>query len=147
MSLDKLQKSVKRGKKRLGQGHGSGKVKTSGRGTKGQKARGSIPQRLKLGGVSFVKRLPLFRGKSRNKKVSNKPLIVNLKQFADAKSKTVIDLEFLISNKLVTKDQAAIYGIKILGDGAVSVPLEVRLRVSNNAREKIEKAGGKVQSE
>ena len=39
MDLHSLPKITKSGKKRLGQGHGSGRVKTSGRGTKGQKAR------------------------------------------------------------------------------------------------------------
>ena len=53
MSLNNLQKITKRGKKRLGQGHGSGKVKTAGRGTKGQKARGNIPVRAPdMGGVA-----------------------------------------------------------------------------------------------
>ena len=41
-----LQQLVRRPKKRLGRGHGYGKVKTSGRGTKGQRARGKIRLRI-----------------------------------------------------------------------------------------------------
>ena len=58
-----LQKLVKRSKKRLGRGHGSGKVKTSGRGTKGQRARGKIRLGFEGGQLSIIKRLPLLRGK------------------------------------------------------------------------------------
>ncbi|MBI3559317.1 50S ribosomal protein L15, partial [Candidatus Gottesmanbacteria bacterium] len=58
-----------RPKKRLGRGHGSGKVKTTGRGTKGQKARENIG--LKFAGsslqASWLKRLPLVRGKGKNR--------------------------------------------------------------------------------
>ena len=42
MNLSTLPSITKRSAKRLGRGHGSGKVKTAGRGTKGQKARESI---------------------------------------------------------------------------------------------------------
>lgn len=42
MQLNNLVKTTKRPKKRLGQGLGSGKGKTAGRGQKGQKARGKL---------------------------------------------------------------------------------------------------------
>ena len=147
MSLNNLPKTTYRKKKRLGQGHGSGKDKTAGRGTKGQKARGTIPQRIKLGGVSFVKRLPLFRGKNRNKSIQRKPLIVNLKDLSDLKANTVIDMELLFAKKLVKKDEAEMFGVKILGDGKLTVALTVKLPTSKSARKKIEKAGGKVEAD
>ena len=43
MSLSSLKKIKSKSKKRLGQGHGSGRVKTAGRGTKGQLARNKVP--------------------------------------------------------------------------------------------------------
>lgn len=147
MELSNLTKTTIPQKKRLGQGHGSGKVKTGGRGTKGQKARGKIPQRIKLGGVQFVKRLPLFRGKSKNKKVGNSPLIINLKDLEDVKANTSIDLNFLISQKYVKKSEAETYGVKLLGDGKIATPLTIKIKISKSARRKVEKAGGKVEDQ
>ena len=42
MQLNKLYSKVKKSKKRLGRGIGSGKGKTSGRGHKGQKSRSGV---------------------------------------------------------------------------------------------------------
>src|SRR3989339_381794 len=64
--LSHLPKLISRRKKRLGRGHGSGKVKTSGRGTKGQKARDSIRPGFEGGQLSLIKRLPVLRGKGKN---------------------------------------------------------------------------------
>jgi len=144
MDLSQLPKTTSKSKRRLGQGYGTGRGKTAGRGTKGQKARAKIPQRLKLSGVSFVKRLPLFRGKLRHKRIQTKPLVVNLKDLKDLKSGAKVDLELLTARKLVKKDEAGMFGVKILGDGKISVPLNIYLPTSNSARKKIEKAGGKV---
>ena len=141
MNLSNLSKIKTRGKKRLGQGYGSGKGKTAGRGTKGQKARDTIPQRIKLGGVSFVKRLPLIRGKLRQKRITSKPLVINLKDLQGIKQNTVIDMDFLVVHKFLKKDEAEIYTVKILGDGEIKTPITVRLKTSKNARKKIEKAG------
>jgi len=145
ISLSKLPKTAKVSKKRLGQGHGSGRGKTGGRGTKGQKARGKIPLRIKMPGVSFVKRLPLFRGRHKNKRSSTRALILNLKDFSEIKAHSVIDVEFLIKQKLVKKAESELYGVKILGDGEIKIPLTVKLPISKNARKKIEKAGGKIE--
>ena len=70
MNLNQLPKIKKTSKKRLGQGHGSGKVKTSGRGTKGQKARNKVPMYFEGGALPLIKRLPYRRGKGRNKSFS-----------------------------------------------------------------------------
>ncbi|OGG04063.1 50S ribosomal protein L15 [Candidatus Gottesmanbacteria bacterium RBG_16_37_8] len=143
--LSFLPKTTSKKKKRLGQGHGSGRVKTSGRGTKGQKARGKIPIRIKLAGVSFVKRLPLFRGKGRNKRISNRPLIINLKDLEGLSKNTVVDIDLLVSKRLVKKDEVDMFGVKILGEGEVKVPLKIKLPTSRSALKKIEKAGGTVE--
>lgn len=69
MELNSLVKIIRRTKKRVGRGHGCGKVKTSGRGQKGQLARETVP--LTFTGSAFqadwIKRLPLKRGKNKNK--------------------------------------------------------------------------------
>ena len=144
MNLSQLPKTVSKSKKRLGQGHGTGRGKTAGRGTKGQKARGKIKETIKLAGISFVKRLPLFRGKLRHKRIQKKPLVVNLKDLKALKSGMKVDLELLILQKLVKKDEAEMFNVKILGDGKITVPIKVYLPTSKSARKKIEKAGGSV---
>src|SRR5438045_8997631 len=50
--------------RRIGRGHGSGRGKTAGRGTKGQKARtgGTIHRALNGGQTRLSKRLPFVRG-------------------------------------------------------------------------------------
>jgi len=145
IDLKNLPKQTDRRGKRLGRGHGSGRGKTAGRGTKGQKARGNIPVRIKEGGISFVKRLPLLRGRGRNKSIRSKPFVINLKNLTDVPKNSVIDLNFLIQRKMVKKDVAESYGIKLLGDGDIKIPLTVKIACSGSAKKKIEKAGGKVE--
>ena len=79
-----------RHKKRLGRGIGSGKGKTAGRGTKGQKARGKIPATF-VGSLPFYKKLPLRRGQG-NPKLSDKLVPIKLSKLNVFKSKTVVDL-------------------------------------------------------
>lgn len=145
MKLDNLPKTTKRSKKRLGQGHGSGRGKTAGRGTKGQKARGKIPISFEGGALPLIKRLPFRRGKGRNKVFRKKPIIINVRVLNLLKKGSIVDTQTLIKNHIVREDDANIYGVKILGDGDLSVPLTVKLPVSKGAAKKIEKAGGKVE--
>lgn len=128
-------------KKRLGRGIGSGKGKTSGRGTKGQKARGKIPVTF-IGGLPLYKKLPLKRGKG-NAKVSDKPKIINLSRLSIFKDKEIVDLAKLLDAKIISQREAK-RGIKILGTGEIKNSLTVKLPVSDTARKKIEKAGGKI---
>ena len=66
--LSNLPKLVKRTKKRVGRGLGSGKGAKSGRGTtRHQKARESIPLFFEGGQGRIIKKFPLIRGKGRNK--------------------------------------------------------------------------------
>jgi len=142
-NLSNLPKITRRSAKRLGRGHGSGKVKTSGRGTKGQKARENV--KLSFAGsslqASWLKRLPLVRGKGKNKSFRVRPLVVNLKFLNSLKSNTEVTLESLIKAGIVDKDTDK---VKILGDGEIKVALIVKLPCSKGAAKKIVKAGGKV---
>lgn len=146
MKLSSLTKITKTRKKRLGQGHGSGRGKTAGRGTKGQKAKGNIPLSFEGGALTLIKRLPFMRGKGKNKSFKNGPIIVNVKVLNLLKKGTVVDIKSLIDNKIVDSGYAKRYGVKILGDGDLSVSLVVKLPVSKGALKKILKAGGKVEA-
>lgn len=144
MALHDLPKIQKKKKRRLGQGHGSGRGKTSGRGTKGQKARGDIPIYFEGGALALIKRLPFHRGKGKNKVFKKKPVIINVKILNMLPKSSVVTVDLLTSKKIVDKNDAAIYGVKILGDGDLSIPLTVKVPVSKSATEKIIKAGGTV---
>ena len=145
MALNKLKKIKKSSKKRLGRGHGSGRGKTGGRGTKGQKAKGKIPLSFEGGALPLIKRLPFRRGKGRNKVFKKKPMVVNIKILNLLKKDSIVDLQALIKNKIVDEKDAKMYGVKILGEGNLKVPLTVKLPVSKGAAEKIKKAGGHVE--
>ncbi|HEV2339562.1 MAG TPA: 50S ribosomal protein L15 [Patescibacteria group bacterium] len=146
MNISQLPKITDRKKRRVGQGHGSGRVKTSGRGTKGQKARRTIPYtRYSGGSLAFVKRLPLLRGKMRNYSLQEKPLSVNIEKLNGLPKGTVVDTKVLIEKKIITAKNVKYRTVKILGDGDLSIALRVKLPVSKIAKEKIEKAGGTVE--
>lgn len=143
MKLSSLAKIVKKRHKRLGQGHGSGRGKTAGRGTKGQNAKGSRPLSFEGGALTLIKRLPFMRGKGKNKSFKNQPIVINVKFLNLLKKGTIVDIKSLIENKIVNSD-ARKYGVKILGDGKLAVSLIVKLPVSKGAAKKIEQAGGTV---
>lgn len=66
--LSQLPKIIKKKKKRLGRGPGSGKGAKSGKGTtRHQAARENIPLHFEGGQGKMTKRFPLLRGKGRNK--------------------------------------------------------------------------------
>lgn len=145
MQLHELKSTTTRGRRRLGQGHGSGRVKTAGRGTKGQKSRNSVPLWFEGGALSLIKRMPFHRGKGRNNSFRPDPVVVNVGILNALPKNTTVDLEALIKHTIVTEKEAKVKGVKILGEGELSVPLTVTLPVSKGAEEKITKAGGKVE--
>lgn len=147
MNLSTLVPITEKRKRRLGQGHGSGRVKTAGRGTKGQKARRKIPLRFEGGALPLIKRLPFRRGKGRNKSFKNKPIAINVKVLNLLAKNTVVDIEMLIKHHIVDRTDALSYGVKILGDGDITIPLTIKLPISKGAAEKITKAGGNVEQQ
>lgn len=146
MQLNNLTKIVKKQKRRLGQGHGSGRVKTSGRGTKGQNARSKRSLSFEGGALPLIKRLPFRRGKGKNKVFKKKPIVINIKALSSLKSGTTIDLKFLVGNNYIKEQEAKEYGVKILGDGDIKNSLIIKLPISKKAALKITKAGGKVEN-
>lgn len=142
MRLHRLLKVKAKSNKRLGRGIGSGKGKTAGRGTKGQKARGRIPLSF-TGNLPLYKKLPLKRGKG-NPNLSAAAKIINVSKLNVFKAKTAVDIIKLQEAKLISgKDVKK--GVKVLGGGQIKVALTVRLPVSEAAKRSIEAPGGKVE--
>jgi large subunit ribosomal protein L15 len=128
--------------KRLGCGESSGHGKTSGKGHKGQKARsgGSIRLGFEGGQMPLIRRLPK-RGFN-NAAFHKRYAIVNLDDLNAFKAGTAVNEQLLRESKLV---RGHFVGIKILGDGELKHGLNVEAdKISAAAREKIEKAGGKI---
>jgi large subunit ribosomal protein L15 len=140
--LNNLTASIVRSKKRVGRGLGSGKGKTSGRGTKGQKARGKIPLSFIGGTLPIYKKLPFRRGLG-NPKVSSKLLAVSIVSLGKLPAGTDVDINSLVASGIIDKRDAK-NGVKIVGNGELKVKLTVKLPVSQGARGIIERAGGEV---
>jgi len=128
--------------KRLGQGESSGKGKTSGKGHKGQKARsgGSIRLGFEGGQMPLIRRLPK-RGFN-NAEFKREYAIVNLTDLNQFKDGDTINEATLLEAKLI---RGKYFGVKVLAGGELSKKLTISVdKVSDAAREKIEKAGGAV---
>ena len=134
--------------KRLGRGHGSGRGKTAGRGTKGQKARtgGKVHRAFNGGQTRLSKRLAFVRGLGN----SNTPFrknytIVNLEDLADFEANARVQPEDMVQHDLMTPAQGKGL-VKVLGDGELAQPLTIRAhKFSESARAKIEAAGGSIE--
>lgn len=144
-TLKNLPKLVTRRKRRLGRGEGSGRGKTAGRGTKGQKARDTIRAGFEGGQLALIKRLPLYRGKGKDKQHAKKQLVINLKYLELLPANTKVTKEALVVHHLVRKEDVENYHIKILGDGKLTKVLTISLPISKNAAKKVEAVGGKVE--
>lgn len=128
--------------KRVGRGMGSGHGKTSCRGHKGQKSRSGYYLRLGFEGgqMPLARRLPKRGFKNRFKKRFQ---IVNIEQLNQFKKDSTVTVELLQDQRLIKNSRLP---IKLLGKGKISKALNVQVQaVSKQAKEKIEKAGGKVQ--
>lgn len=116
--------------KRLGRGPASGKGKTSGRGQKGQKARGKVPKYFEGGQTPFYKRFPIIGFRRPHRKVYHGLNLERIQTFWDngripLKAGETLDIRTMRECGLITgslKD-----GVKLLGNGKeeYSVPLNV----------------------
>lgn len=143
----KLPKIKNRRSKRVGRGFGSGKGgHTSGRGMKGQKSRNK--RHILFEGVkvkkSFIKRLPLKRGKGKFKSKDNKPLEIKLFLLNILPSGSKVNIDSLAQHGIVDEKDARKYGVKVLGNGQVEKKLTLEVAATNSAKKKIEEAGGKI---
>ena len=143
MNLSTIRKPKKatEKRKRVGRGMGSGMGKTSTRGHKGQRSRsGSRMMRGFEGGqMPLHRRLPK-RGFTNIFRVEYTP--VNLSSIAEL-GESNVTLELLRKAGLAGKKDR----VKILGDGDLKSAVTVQAhKFSKSAQEKIEKAGGKVET-
>jgi len=130
---------AKKSKIRVGRGEAS-KGKTAGRGTKGTKARYQVKADFEGGQLPLIRRLPKLKGfknpAHKNYQVVNVERLAAL--YPEGGEVTVADL---VAKGAVRKNEL----VKVLGEGEISVPLQVTVdAVSASAREKITAAGGTV---
>ena len=128
---------AKTAKTRKGRGEAS-KGKTSGRGTKGTKARYQVPARFEGGQMPLHMRLPKLKGftspNSKEYQVVNVAAIEKL--FPEGGNISVADL---VAAGAVRKGEL----VKVLGLGDISVKVNVTAdKFSGTARDKIIAAGG-----
>ncbi len=143
--------STKR-RKVIGRGPGSGHGKTSTRGHKGDKSRGSSKLGFEGGQTPLHRRLPKQRGigtgltargfnTGRYKKHYALVSLGDLDQFEEG---TEITAEFLLENRVIKSPKD---GVKVLGDGTVTKALTVRVqKYSQSAQEAITAAGGTAET-
>ena len=144
MKLHELKPPVgaSRRRKRVGRGTGSGHGKTSGRGTKGQKARSGahIHPWFEGGQLPLHRRVPKRGFTNRFRKVY---ATVNLKDLERFEPGTKVTPGLPQERRLV-KDLKA--GLKVLAEGALSKPLSVAAhKFSKRSIEKILASGGMVE--
>ncbi len=137
-------KGIKRNSKRVGRGIGSGKGgHTVGKGTKGQKARKGHKFTLGFEGgqVPLYKRLPQLGG---FRSFSAKDIaIVNLDTLNVFEEGTEVNINLLLKKGILHKTPKD--GVKILGRGNLEKKLTLKgFLFSENAREKAEKSGAKI---
>ncbi|GIO88326.1 50S ribosomal protein L15 [Paenibacillus faecis] len=129
-------------RKRVGRGTGSGMGKTSTRGHKGQNARsgGGVRPGFEGGQNPLYRRLPKrgFTNPTRKEYA-----IVNIEELNSFAAGTEVTPELLFEQGIVKNAKS---GIKVLGNGEVTVKLTVKAnKFSQSAVEKIEAAGGKTE--
>jgi len=126
-------------KTRVGRGEGS-KGKTAGRGTKGTKARYQVSARFEGGQMPLHMRLPKEKGFTNRFRTQYQ--VVNLDRLAALYPQGgEVTVEDLAAKGAVRGGEL----VKVLGDGELTVALQVRAhRFSASAKSKIEAAGGSV---
>ena len=146
MKLNSLLQKNKFTKKRLGRGIGSSKGKTCGRGHKGQKSRSGVAIKSFEGGqMPLYRRLPKrgFRNfKKKDMAMINLSRIQQIIQKKELIPDNKVSLLILKKKKLINKKYKK---LKLLGSGDVKEKFDVEVdAISNSAKQKIEKLGGKV---
>ncbi len=142
MNLSNLKpaKNSRKTRKRVGRGPGSGKGKTAGRGTKGQKSISGYSRKrgFEGGQMPLNRRVPkrgftnIFRSEYSE---------VNLSRLAKLK-KDEIKPEDMVKAGIIKKDGER---VKILGHGDITSSMTIHAhKFSLSAQKKIEDAGGKA---
>lgn len=143
--MHNIQRNTKR-KYSQSVGRGGKRGKTSGRGTKGQKARSGRKIRPEIRDV--IMRLPKLRGRGKNinQSIQTDAVVINLelleKRFEAAETVTPQTLQ---EKGLIATVSGILPKVKILSTGDLTKKLSIKgCAVSAGAKTKIEKAGGTV---
>ena len=142
IKLESLQSNQgsRRKKMRKGRGIAAGQGASCGFGMRGQKSRSGRPTRPGFEGGQ----MPLYR---RVPKLKHFPIVnqksftlINVSSLNSLKKDTVVDLDFLVKEGLLTKPK---HPLKVLGNGKLEVQLTVKAAAfTSSAKKKIEEAGG-----
>ena len=127
---------------RVGRGRSSGCGKTSSRGNngEGQRSGRSAKRGFEGGQMPAFRRLPKLKGFNNVFALNAAAVNVSALEKIDAKETT---LSVLIENKMVHPSSEI---LRILGNGELTKKVTVKANyVTESAKEKIEKAGGKVE--
>ncbi len=134
------QKGSNRERKRVGRGPGSGHGKTAGRGHKGAKSRSGYKSKpgFEGGQMPLQRRLPKRGFNNKFRKVYT---IVSLSQLEAFEAGQEVTVDVLVEAGVVKAGQP----VKVLANGELHKALTVKVdKVSGQAKELIEKAGGSV---
>lgn len=126
--------------RRVGRGPGSGRQKTAGRGSKGQKSISgySMKRGFEGGQMPLHRRVPKRGFTNIFKKEYCEVNLIRLERI----SKKEIKSKELVEAGLIKKETDR---VKILGRGEISTPKTIHAhKFSRSAQKKIEKAGGKA---
>lgn len=146
LTLDDLRPNpgARQDRTRVGRGHGSGRGKTAGRGTKGQKARShaGVGRGFEGGQLPIQQRMPYKRGFTNIYRAQWE--IVNLSRLEELDVDGPVTPEVLYARGVT---RGLEFPVKILAHGELTRPVEVHAHAfSAAAREQIEAAGGSLQT-
>jgi large subunit ribosomal protein L15 len=126
-------------------GRGGKRGKTSGRGTKGQKARAGRKIRPEL--RDMIKRIPKLRGRGKSafKSFAVKPIAINLTALAIFNDGEKVTPTTIMAKGILSSYKGKVQAVKILGTGDISKKVIVSdCEVSESAKAKIVAAGGSI---
>ena len=129
--------------RRVGRGHGSGRGKTAGRGTKGQKSRagGNLPAWFEGGQTPFHIRTPKLHGFKNRFRVEYAP--INLARLGDLDKGTLVTPDVLAHDGLIADTKKP---VKILGVGEAPKGVTIHAHAfSKSALDKLNAAGSTTQ--
>jgi large subunit ribosomal protein L15 len=129
--------------RRVGRGHGSGRGKTAGRGTKGQKSRagGTLPAWFEGGQTPLHVRTPKLHGFRNRGRVAYAP--VNLSRLGEVEKGTLVTPDVLAHDGLIADTKAP---VKILGVGDAPAGITIHAHAfSKSALDKLTAAGSVAQ--
>lgn len=140
-----LFKRIHKNKRSISVGRGGTRGKTSGRGTKGQKARSGHKIRPEI--RDFIKRIPKLRGrgKNSNRGIVEKPMAVSLNAIEIAfKAGDEINPSTLRLAGLIRYRESSSAPVKVLGGVITKKFTFSNVLVSETAKAIIEKVGGTI---